>query len=563
MASPAASPYDFRDILRVMRERAWIIVLAVAVTTTIALVFSFAATPKYASTSSILIQRSSTVSQVGGGTRSLLTPELTTEVELQFARSEAVRQAARENLGYGAGVTASAGGRGVVMNLRAVSTDAERAAEIANAYAQAYIDTRRDAAVEESVATAQAYQARIDDATTQIDELDEEIALARLDPQRSEEDIAPLRAEHAELIAGRAGLRETLASLQLNTDVASGISPQIIATAAPASAPFTPDIRRNVLMGIIAGILLGVALAFLRDYFDDSVKSKADLELATGGVTTLALIPRFTEWKDRGVAQLASIESPASPVAEAYRSLRTSVQFASIERPLRTIQITSPRSQDGKSTTAANLGVLLARAGQRVILVDCDLRRPRLHDFFGLSPSMGFTSVLLGQLPIIEAVQPISDLEHLRVLPSGPTPPNPSELLASQRTAQLFEALREAADIVLIDSPPVLPVTDALVISDVVDGVIMVSKAGATGKKEAHRAVELLKQVDAPLIGTVLNGVGGSAAYGYGYGYGYQTGEPSSRSSFLRRSNGASERRPPSDRQDEAPAPSPRLPLRD
>jgi capsular exopolysaccharide synthesis family protein len=156
-----------------------------------------------------------------------------------------------------------------------------------------------------------------------------------------------------------------------------------------------------------------------------------------------------------------------------------------------------------------------------VIVVCCDLRRPRIHEFFGLTNTIGFTSVLLGELPLSAAMQAVPGQPRLALMASGPPPPNPSELLASRRTGEVLLALKSECDVVLVDSPPVLPVTDAIVLSRTVDATILVGTAGRTTKKEYHRAVELLQQVEAPLIGSVLNGVDSDDLYGYGYGYGY------------------------------------------
>jgi non-specific protein-tyrosine kinase len=227
-------------------------------------------------------------------------------------------------------------------------------------------------------------------------------------------------------------------------------------------------------------------------------------------------------WRDRNEARVVSLADPASPISEAYRALRTSVQFLGLDRPLRLIQLTSPRASEGKTTTISNLAVALSRAGQRVVVVCCDLRRPRIHEFFGLDNTVGFTSVLLGEVPLSSAVQPVRRQERLALLASGPTPPNPSELLSSHRTAEVLQALTLQADVVLIDCPPVLPVTDSLVLSAAVDATILVTNSGSTTRKEAQRAVELLRQVDAPLVGSVLNGVTPETGYGYGYGYGYE-----------------------------------------
>jgi non-specific protein-tyrosine kinase len=213
---------------------------------------------------------------------------------------------------------------------------------------------------------------------------------------------------------------------------------------------------------------------------------------------------------------VVSTIDPKAPAAEAYRSLRTSVQFAALDRPLRTLHVTSPSPSEGKTTTLTNLGVALAQVGQRVIIVCCDLRRPRLHEFFGMSNELGFTSVLLGHVPAANALQDVPGVKGLKILPSGPLPPNPSELLSSPRAAEVLVALQGLADFVLVDSPPVIPVTDAAVLSGLVDATLVVATAGLTTRRQLRQAIETLEQVDAPILGTVLNRVGSGDSYGYG-----------------------------------------------
>lgn len=282
--------------------------------------------------------------------------------------------------------------------------------------------------------------------------------------------------------------------------------------AATPTSPSSPRPTRDLAIGLAVGLILGIGVAFGLEYLDDSIRSKEDLEKAAGGVTVLGLIPRLNTWKDEEAAHLASLYSPASSTAEAYRSLRTSIQFVGIDRPVRIIQVTSPNAQEGTSTTLANLGVVLAQAGQRVVMVCCDLRRPRLHHFFGLDNEVGFTSVLLGQSPLAKAFQPaLPDQDQLWVLASGPPPPDPSELLASPVSREVLRALALEFDLVLVDSPPVLPVTDAAVIAGYVDASLVVAVAGSTTGRGLERAVEVLGQVNAGVVGTVLNGVSDEA----------------------------------------------------
>lgn len=200
---------------------------------------------------------------------------------------------------------------------------------------------------------------------------------------------------------------------------------------------------------------------------------------------------------------LITLQDARSPQAEAYRSLRTNLEFSSLDHPLHTLLITGAEPNVGKSTTLANLGVIYAQSGKRVVLVDADLRRPQLHQIFGLSNNTGLASAILNndsELPLQE-----SGVPDLRVLTSGPMPPNPADLLATQRMDKLLAQLREEADIILLDAPPVIAVTDAAILATKVDGVLLVVSAGQTKREHAQRAKALLEKVNARIVGAVLN----------------------------------------------------------
>ena len=207
-----------------------------------------------------------------------------------------------------------------------------------------------------------------------------------------------------------------------------------------------------------------------------------------------------------GREKLITHSSPRSPVAEAYRQLRTNIQFASLDRPIKTLLVTSTSPEEGKSTTLANLAITIAQTGKSVILVDCDLRRPSLHQLFGLNNNRGLTGLVIDdtnkEIPFQD-----SGIASLRILSSGPLPPNPSELLGSLRMGEIIEQLKSQADYVLLDSPPIIAVTDAAVLATKVDGVLLVIKAGKTKRELAKRAKALLDKVNANLVGVVLNNV--------------------------------------------------------
>lgn len=202
--------------------------------------------------------------------------------------------------------------------------------------------------------------------------------------------------------------------------------------------------------------------------------------------------------------QLVTLRDPHNVAAEAYRTLRTNIRFRGIERPVRSLLFTSPGQQEGKSTTLANLAVLWAQAGTRVIAVDCDLRRPALHTIFGTANTRGLTSCLVDEPTAPIPVQDVS-VPGLRLLPSGPQPPNPAELLTSERVDRVLAMLLEDADLIMLDSPPAGVVADASILAPRVDGVILVLDATRTSREHARRAKEQLERVNAQILGAVLN----------------------------------------------------------
>jgi capsular exopolysaccharide synthesis family protein len=269
-------------------------------------------------------------------------------------------------------------------------------------------------------------------------------------------------------------------------------------------------------------LLIGVGVVLSLEYFDDRIRTKQQFEGIVKGIVTLGTIPVIGDWKDKKDPFLVTMKQPHSAAAESYRSLRTAIQFIGLDRPTRLVQFTSPTAADGKTTTLANTAVTLSKAGLQVTVVCCDLRRPRVHEFFGLKNDIGFTSVLLGDTPLEGAIQAVPDCPGLFLLASGPKPPNPSELLSSPNARKLLESLADLSDIVLIDSPPVLPVTDPTVLAGLVDAVVLVVSMGTSTQSRVVAALETLARVDAPLVGVILNKVPLEDSYTY---YRYTYGE--------------------------------------
>lgn len=229
------------------------------------------------------------------------------------------------------------------------------------------------------------------------------------------------------------------------------------------------------------------------------------------------------------ISKLITHLNPKSPISEAYRTLRTNIQFSNIDNEIKTIAVTSSDCSEGKSTIISNLAVTMAQSGKKVLLIDCDLRRPDIHKIFRMSNYVGFINILVEDLEMDKVIRDVQDVEGLKILTSGPIPPNPSEILNSTKAKVFIQKLKENFDVILIDSPPVGVVTDAAILSTYVDGIILVAGYGQVGVESIKEAKELLVKVNANIIGTVLNKVPikkrkYSGKYYYGY-YDYNKDE--------------------------------------
>ncbi len=288
--------------------------------------------------------------------------------------------------------------------------------------------------------------------------------------------------------------------------------------AALPSAPTSPSYPVNMLAGGLIGIVLGYALALVRRQLDSRIRTVDDMESLVG-TSVLTILPESEELDRLGAAGI--VKSQTGPAAEALRQLRTNLRFVDVDNPPQSIVVTSANAGEGKSVVTANLARVLAAAGQKTMLIDGDLRRPMVSSIFDLDPAIGLTQVLAGDLTLEHTIQD-PGLPNLRVIVAGRIPPNPSELLGSQRMQHMIEDLVSQGYLVLIDAPPLLPVTDAGLLSGTVDGAILVLAVGRTYKEQAKLASKVLDQVGGHLLGSVLNrapqkGIG-SVVYGYGYG---------------------------------------------
>ena len=290
------------------------------------------------------------------------------------------------------------------------------------------------------------------------------------------------------------------------------------------TAPVSPDVRRNVALGCVAGLLLGFAYAVIRSQLDRKVRGADDIA-GPFGVTVAASIPTSAALDRRkGTRVQLVVDHDARQAedrvhsAEAFFKLRTNLQFMDIDNPPRVIVVTSPQPGDGKSTIAANLAAALSIADREVVLIDGDLRRPVVAESFGLVEGAGLTDLLIGRVTLADVTQTVEGLPNLLVLAAGGTPPNPSELLGSQAMRRLLAGLADRGHTVIIDAPPLLPVTDAAVLTASADGALVVVTAGQTLDTQLGAALHSLRAVQGHVLGVVLNRVSPKAATNGYYG---------------------------------------------
>lgn len=447
---------------------------------------------------------------------------LSTEIAVMTSRS--VREAVSAQVGgaFNVNVAPQEGTRVVAVVAR--DRIPGRAEQVAQIYAETYISTRREQIVNDllkAIETVQAQISTLDSELAAFDEplaaLDAQLATSLTEPARRSLDAqrSELLAERQPLLDRRSAFQEEVDRLRLASNLTTTGGAQIVGSATDARLVARTGTTRAVAAGLLAGLTLGVLAAFAVEHFGSRITGRRDVIRLTAPAPILAMVPRLGRREQAGGAPLVIRSHPHSPVTEAFRRLRSTAALGATG-PGHSVLVTSPSPGDGKTFTAANLALVLARAGQRTILVDADLHRPRVHEYFRLANQVGVTSVLEGTAELGGALQAVPGERRLRVLTSGPPVEAPSELLASHDLGEwVLARLASVADVVVVDSPPLLAVADTADIVAAVRAVAMVVREGQTRRDDLTRAVELLDQMGVPLVGTVLNAVasGGSRSY--------------------------------------------------
>jgi capsular exopolysaccharide synthesis family protein len=485
-----------RDYASIVIRRKWIIVVATVLTVVVAVVSSVLQTPIYSSNAEVLIQPR--------GQDGLFEDQIVNvndraiQTEIQVIEGQAVRTRVQENLGLAQlppEAKASSIGDTDVISIAVRDPNAANTATLATAYANAYIEIRREQSVDELLAASAEVQAEIDDLQAEIDSLD------AADPRRGP------------LVAQLGTFTITLDQLRVDARLRTG-GATVIKEAQVPSSPIEPTPLRTATLALVVGLLLGLAAAFLIDYLDDKVRDPDELESLTQR-PILAEVPVDPPIDHRPLA----VTDPTHESVESYRGLRTTIQFLAIDENLDVIQVTSSLAGEGKTTTATNLAVVLARTGNRVALVDADLRRPRVHEVFGINQGPGLTDILLGSSPkdVVQTV-PIGGDNSLAVYTAGPIPSNPSEMLSGRRMQLMLDQMGNHYDFVVVDSAPILPVSDSVAVARFVDAVMVVTHAGRVTKHEVVETLERLDRVSARVAGLVLNQAQSSRPDSYAYG---------------------------------------------
>ncbi len=508
---------DLKDYLRVLRTRKWSIILVTVILVGFALFYSFRQTPLYEAQARVLVQSFSVAST---GTLGVDIP-----TEQQIVASVEVAKKAAEFLGTDRPPQALLGGLKVhgitgtaVLGIAYTNENPVLAANVANAFAKAYLAVRRQKQLDAYTAQARDVQAQIDTVNAQLTSVTSQLDRLSQKDNPDQNKISFLRSQQNQLIAQLAILTQTIGNLTNTSFIEQG-GGQIVSTASVPHHPVSPNHIRTGILALVLGLALGTGVAFLRERLDDSIRTRQELERRLGA-PVLATVPRISKWKKGEESYLVTLHDPKNPVSESYRTLRTNLQFLASKGDLQSLVVTSATAGDGKSATSANLAIALAQAGRRVVLVSADLRRPRLHRFLDVPNDAGLSLVLADSIPVWQAVKD-PGIANLRVIPSGPVPPNPAELLQSDKMGDFLQQVQEFADFVVIDTPPVLAVADASILGARVDGTLFVVDADTASRAATMQAKDQLENAGARIIGAVFNKFDPSQAGAYPYYYYY------------------------------------------
>jgi polysaccharide biosynthesis transport protein len=534
---------------------AWLIVLGALLGAAIAYLSSRLTTPVYAASTTLLVNEAPSSGKTADYT-SILTSERLARTYSEMMTKKPVLEETLRDLNVDVEIDRLPARLNVnlvrdtqLMVLQVESEDPQFAMSLANAIPTAF--SRNNSAVQ-----TERYADSKSNLTIEIDALKEQIAQKQTEinaigtpsSPAKESELARLQTELTQLRQSLTYLLQSFENIRL-AEAQSTSNIVVVEEATLPTVPVRPRVLQNTLLGVLVGLMLSIGLVFLIEYLDDRIRSPDQIDKILK-LPLVGLIARMGNgYHGTGKHRLIAVREPRSPIVEAFRSLRTNIQFAGIDQPIRTLLLTSAGPAEGKSTIAANLAVVMAQAGLKVVLVDCDLRRPTQHKQFAQVNRAGLTDIILRDPTQWVGVTVPSGVPNLSLVLSGALPPNPSELLGSKRMKQFLEYLQQICDVTIIDAPPLLPVTDALVLAPLTDGVVMVVDYGTTRIGEAAHGKAQLDQSGARILGAVMNKIPlrrrGYSYYYYQRYYTYE-GESGSRKRGTRRNDRGSSEAPAS-----------------
>jgi capsular exopolysaccharide synthesis family protein len=515
---------DLRRQLAIVRSRLLLIIVGVLVAGLMGYVGSGLQATIYEARATLIVGQSLT--GVNPGYDQLLASQRLSATYATVATTRPIVQSAIEQLGLSVtadqligSVQAAATPDSALLTITARDGDPARAAALANAIADRLVAASpsiqgREAGVQQSIdRDLKAAQDQLVSIQAEVDHLG---ALA----SRTPEQATALETLRGQLLS----LRSFYGSL---LPFWSGSASNLLTFVQPAVAPSSPIAPRplfNTLLAAAVGLLVVLALVFVVEYLDDTFRSADDVQDGIQ-LPTLAVVERMkTRKRSAEAGWLAALLSPHSRVAEAFRTLRSNVEFSAVDAPIHTLLVTSSIPGEGKTITAANLAVVFAQSGRRVLLVDADLRKPGAHLVFKLPNEQGLTTLIRGEQASRDVIAHPTGRDNLMVLTSGPVPPNPAELLGSQRMRMVLQELRTQCDLLILDSAPLQVASDSAILSSFVDGTVFVVNYGRTRRGAARQAREVLAKANAHVLGAVLNCIprrgytDGGLYYGGAYG---------------------------------------------
>ena len=509
---PISSPVDIKEYFYLFWSWAWLIALAGVLAGLAAFVVSIRTRPTYEATTRLLVSAPSAIN--GVDTSSLVTTQTMTSTYAQMLLDRPVLQGVIDQLRLGTtpddlkkAISVEIVANTQLLTITVQDPQPTQAANIANAMATVFADRIREL-------QSQRYAASRDGLAKQVSDMEQQIA-ATNDQIATTTDQATLEQLQARLTQYRT-IYSSLVTSYEQVRLADEQTSTSVVVSEPAAVPYipvSPKTSRNTILAVFAGMLLAAGAVFVIDTLDDTIKKPEEIRRRFN-LPILGMIAWHVTPADKPI----TMAEPRSPSAEAFRSLRTNLTYAALDRPLRRILVTSPTPQDGKTTIACSLAVVFSQNEKQVVILDADLRRPQVHQKFGLHNRVGLSELFVRPLETISDVIHSVGTPKMAVVTSGALPPNPSELLSSKMMGQILDRLNTAFDLIVIDTPPLLSVTDAAALAPAMDGVILVAKPGATKLSALKQSLEQLGAVGARVLGVVLNDVDpASRKYGYYY----------------------------------------------